>query len=134
MVCGEIDCREGIPGALAKNKYQRYYFMLQEISERISSVLRHIALKNAKIYTDCYENGQFRNETAGCSSAETGSTSDKPLSKRETHHDAGKRRGTCLSAPAKTCRAGNLYRTGKTYLQKLQHSLSIACRWPRTLS
>jgi hypothetical protein len=63
--------------------------MLQEISGRISSVLRQIARKNVKIYTGCYEIGQFRNETAGRSSAKAGSDRDEVLSKRETHHDTG---------------------------------------------
>jgi hypothetical protein len=31
-----------------------------------------IAAENGKIYTQYYEIGQFRNETAGCSSAERG--------------------------------------------------------------
>jgi hypothetical protein len=63
--------------------------MLQENIERISSVLWQITRKNAKIYTKCYEIGQFSNETAGRSSAKAGRHRDEFLSKRETDHGAG---------------------------------------------
>jgi hypothetical protein len=90
-------------------------------------------MKNGKIYTQCYENGQFCNETAECSSAERGSR-DNVLSKRETDHAASKRRRTSLSAAAKTGRIGDVYRTEKTYLQELWYSLSLTCRRPGSLS
>jgi hypothetical protein len=48
--------------------------MLQENTERISSLLWQIAQKNAMLYTECYEIGQFRNETAGRSSAKVRTT------------------------------------------------------------